>query len=311
MLDPETFLTQLYVMVDDFCQSQLPPEVRPGPRPSLSRSEVMTLAVFGQWRQFASERDYDAWVRRHLQSAFPRLPDRSQLNRLVRHHRDSLATFACYLARVLYPKPAAYEVLDGSGVATRNAKRRGGGWLFGRANIGWCNRIGWYEGFHLLVSVTPEGVITGFGFAPASTKDQPLADTFLALRACPDPHLPSVGAPAVHEYVADKGFGGRSNHQRWRQAYGATVICPPQRHSKQDPHPWPKALRRWLASLRQIVETVYAKLHQTFRLDRERPHDLTGFAARVAAKVALQNFCIWLNRHLGRPDLAFADLTAW
>ena len=27
------------------------------------------------------------------------------------------------------------------------------------------------------LSVNPEGVITGFGFAPASTKDQPLAET--------------------------------------------------------------------------------------------------------------------------------------
>jgi len=31
----------------------------------------------------------------------------------------------------------------------------------------------------------------------------------------------------------------------------------------------------------------------------------------LAAKVALHNFCIWLNRQLGRPDLAFADLIDW
>jgi hypothetical protein len=311
VLDPETFLIQLYVMVDDFSQSHLPPEVQPGPSPSLARSEVLTLALLGQWRRFASEREFYAWIHRDLGSAFPRLPHRSQLNRLIRRQHPALMTFAGYLARLLNSKPPAYEVLDGSGVATRNAKRRGGGWLFGRANIGWCNRIGWYEGFHLIVSVTPAGVVTGFGFAPASTKDQPLAETFLWLRAHPDPRLPSVGEPAVHAYVADKGYGGRPNHQRWRQAYGATVVCPPQRASKQDPHPWPKAWRRWLAHHRQIVESVYAKLHQTFRLDRERPHDLVGFGARVAAKVGLHNFCIWLNQQLGRPSLAFTDLIDW
>ncbi len=32
--------------------------------------------------------------------------------------------------------------------------RRGLGWLEGRADIGWNNRIGWYEGFHQLLSVT-------------------------------------------------------------------------------------------------------------------------------------------------------------
>ena len=86
------------------------------------------------------------------------------------------------------------------------------------------------------------------------------------------------------------------------------MICPPKRNSKT---PWPKARRRWLAGVRQIVETVYAKLFQTFRLDRERPHDLSGFGARLAAKIALHNFCIWWNEHLGRPLWAFTDLVDW
>ena len=64
-------------------------------------------------------------------------------------------------------------------------------------------------------------------------------------------------------------------------------------------------------SLRQIVETVYEKLHNAFGLARERPHELSGLRARLAAKVALHNFCIWLNEHLGRPRLAFADLLGW
>lgn len=57
-----------------------------------------------------------------------------------------------------------------------------------------------------------------------------------------------------------------------------------------------------------MVETVFEKLHHTFRLNKERPHDLTGLQTRLAAKVALHNFCIFLNLKLGRPPLAFADL---
>ena len=44
------------------------------------------------------------------------------------------------------------------------------------------------------------------------------------------------------------------------------------------------------------------------RLDRERPHLLQGVRTRLAAKVALHNFCIWLNCQLDRPNMAFADL---
>jgi hypothetical protein len=58
MVDPDTFLTAMYVRVDDFCPSQLPPEVRAGPRASLSRSEVITLGLFGQWACFPGERAF-------------------------------------------------------------------------------------------------------------------------------------------------------------------------------------------------------------------------------------------------------------
>jgi len=308
MVDVDTFLTTLYVMVDDFCKTSLPPETHPGPEAALSRSETVTLAIFGQWQGFGSERGFYRYAQRHLRPAFPQLPTREQFNRQVRQHYAALVACFLYLGRLLAAQHCLYEALDSSGLPTRDAKRRGAGWLPGLADIGWSNRLGWYEGFHLLLAVNPVGVITGFGFGPASTKDQPLAETFFALRRQPHPGLASVGAPARGPYVVDKGFEGQANQRAWWRSYGAQVICPPKRNSKT---PWPKRLRRWLAGVRQIVETVYEKLHHTFRLDRERPHELSGFQARLAAKIALHNFCIWLNEQLGRPRLAFTDLVDW
>ena len=52
-------------------------------------------------------------------------------------------------------------------------------------------------------------------------------------------------------------------------------------------------------------------LHDFLHLDCERPHALDGFHARLAATCALHNVCIWLNRQLGRPNLAFAELIDW
>jgi Transposase DDE domain len=308
MVDVDTFLTTLYVMVDDFCKTSLPPETHPGPEAALSRSETVTLAIFGQWQGFGSERGFYRYAQRHLRPAFPQLPTREQCNRQVRQHYAALVACFLYLGRLLAAQRCLYEALDSSGIPTRDAKRRGAGWLPGLADIGWSNRLGWYEGFHLLLAVNPVGVITGLGFGPASTKDQPLAETFFTLRRQPHPGLASVGAPARGPYVVDKGFEGQANQRAWWRVYGAQVICPPKRNSKP---PWPKRLRRWLAGVRQMVETVYEKLHHTFRLDRERPHDLSGFQARLAAKVALHNFCIWLNEQLGRPRLAFTDLVDW
>ena len=297
-------------MIDDFCKSELPPEPNhPGPQASLSRSEVVTLALFGQWTQFPSERAFYRFAVHHFREAFPRLPDRSQFNRLERQHRDAITAFALHVVAQMQAQDCPYEALDSTAAATRDAKRRGLGWLAGQADIGWRNRIGWYEGFHLLLSVTPQGVITGFGFGEARTHDQQLATTFFALRHEPSSRLPSIGLPAHGSYVADKGFAGEQPYQQWGHQYAAEVVTAPHKRSRQ--RRWPKALRRWLAGLRQIIETVNDKLLNTFRLARERPHDLTGFQARLAAKVALYNFCLWLNQQLDRPLLAFATLLDW
>jgi len=310
MIDLETFLTTLYVMVDDFCQSKLGDEKpRPGPHASLQQSEVITLALFGQWVQFPSERAFYRYAQHHLRAAFPSLPDRTQFNRLQRKHRDALTAFGLFLVELMKAQQCYYEALDSTAVVTRDAKRRGAGWLAGQADIGWSNRLGWYEGFHLLLSVTPTGVITGFGFGSASTHDQQLAETLFALRAGDCPPLPSAGLPAIGAYVADKGFAGAKPHRRWQQQYQVEVVTAPHQTSKRE-H-WPKPLRRWLASLRQIIETVNDKLLNTLRLARERPHALDGFQARLAAKVGLHNFCIWLNGQLERVPLAFADLIHW
>jgi hypothetical protein len=190
----------------------------------------------------------------------------------------------------------------------RNCKRRGHGWLAGNVDIGWSNSIGWYEGFSLLTSVDPTGAITGFCFGAASTADQQMAETFFATRAYPNERLISVGSASSGPYMTDKGFEGAENHLKWLHHYGARVIHPPKRNSKK---PWSKRLRRWVVSIRQIVESTYDKLFNTFGLWRERPHELEGLRARLAARMALHDFCIWLNDQLGRPRLAFAYLLAW
>ncbi len=179
-------------MVDDFCQSQLQSEEQgPGRPASLQCSEVITLALFGQWVQFKSERAFYRYAQHHRRAAFPDLPDRGQLNRLMCAHRDAITAFGLHLVQLMQAQGCPYEVLDSTAAVTRDAKRRGVGWLVGQADIGWSTRIGWYEGFHLRLCVTPIGVITGFGEGAASTHDQPLAETWFAARQTPSPRLGS------------------------------------------------------------------------------------------------------------------------
>ncbi len=248
MIDPDTFLTTLYVTVDDLLnQLSLPEPRRRGPALALRQSEVVTLALDGQWAHFGGEAAFYRPVAAHLRAAFPRLPARSQDNRAVRACQHAITAVGQRLARLLDATNCAYEALDSTGVVTRNSKRRGRGWLDGQANKGWCTRLGWYHGLHLLL---------------------------------------------------------------WAGTYGAEVVCPPKPAYTRSRR-WPKALRRAHAARRQIIETVNRYLLEPFGLEHERPHALDGVRARLAAKAALHNFCLWLNVQLGRSPIAVADLIDW
>jgi hypothetical protein len=89
MVDVDTFLTTLYVTVDDFCQSR-GPKRKPGPEASLSASEVITLSIFARWSRFSSERDFYRYAETNLLEASPTLPNRSQFNRLLRLHTERI-----------------------------------------------------------------------------------------------------------------------------------------------------------------------------------------------------------------------------
>lgn len=337
MLPIDAFLTTLYVTADDFCKQQEQEEEqereperrqrRPGPAAALSPGEVLTLALFGQLCRFRSERDFYRFAHARLRPLFPTLPDRSQFNRLQALHQKSILSFGLHLSRQIlqinahhnaqeqslghYPAPA-YEVLDRCGIATRWCGRRGVGWLPAETDKGICSRLGYFHGLHLLTAATPEGVITGFGVGSASAKDQPIAEAFLFGRHRQDPRLACVGQEVGGGYyVLDRGFSGAKLHQRWCRDYGGVrIVCAPQKDN-QGRQRWPKEWRTWLVSLRQIIESVHEKLLCAFRLERERPHGLRGFFARLSAKVAMHNFCIYLNKVLGRQPLEFAELIDW
>jgi hypothetical protein len=119
-----------------------------------------------------------------------------------------ITTFALGVVQLLHAQNTAYEVLESTAAVTRDGKRRGLGWLAGRADSGWSTRIGWSEGFHLLLAVTEQGVIPGFGFGSTSTHDQPMADTLFAARHTSSPRLFRADSPSYDSYVAEKGFAG-------------------------------------------------------------------------------------------------------
>jgi hypothetical protein len=307
MSDPETFLVEVYVAIDDLLRPLLAGEARrPGPPPALSPSEVITLAVVSQWARFRSGRDFYRYADTRLRSFFPRLPSRPQYLRQALRRAALIARIALLVADWLVCAP--HEVIDTMALPVRNAKRRGASWLAEQIALGKSTRLGWYTGFRLLTCVSPSGVLTGYGLAPANRNDRLLAEDLFQARAAVT-SSDTAGHPQTGDYLADMGFGGADCEARWRTASHANVICPPQ--PDRQTRVWTAEHRRWLSTQRQIIESAHARLITAFRLGAEHAHSNAGVATHLAATAVLHNLTIWFNRRHGRPDLAVVDVLGW
>ena len=85
-LDVDTFLTTVYCLVDDLYQAQFAAAKprRPGVKPRLSDSEVLTLFLLEQWQADRKERAFLRYARQHWRGYFPGLLSQSAFNRRAR-----------------------------------------------------------------------------------------------------------------------------------------------------------------------------------------------------------------------------------
>ena len=288
-------LVSLFVLVDDWWESVHPPSARkPGRPPSLSDSEVLTLAILAQWPRWRSERDFFRFADAHLRGYFPNLLSHGQLNRRIRALEPELKAFQWDLAATLADGSEVYHVLDTTlipAIVRVRACRKG---LFtGQATFGRCvSKTEWVYGFKVALSVSPKGVIMGFGLDEANSDERPIGE-FL------------VSSDGYDAYLADKGFSSVDWEKHWLQKYGALVAATPQESARRA---GPEQARRWAAGKRQLIEGVIDQLEDIFALQRHSAKTLEGLLTRLAAKVAAYTVGQVLNKRLERPIRHLASL---
>jgi hypothetical protein len=183
-MDLDSFLVSLYVLVDDWWRASHPSTPRRPGRPTLlADSEVLTLAILAQWPRFRSERDFWRFADAHLRPYFPKLCSQSQFNRRVRALEPELRALQRALAGDLCDPSAVYRVMDTTlipAIVRVRASRKGG--LFcGQATFGRsASKTEWIYGFKVALVVDPEGVVSVFGLAPASSDERPIGDVLIA-----------------------------------------------------------------------------------------------------------------------------------
>jgi hypothetical protein len=333
ILSLDTFLVALYTITDDLYQAANPyPRSKPGSKPIMSDSEVLTLALAAQWLQLP-ERKLIRYVKIHWQAYFPHLFTQSQFNRRFRalaNLTSTLVTQASLQIKDYFHSD--YEVLDTVSVPLMKKCRGRQHKLFppdiAGIGMGGSDRE-WYYGMKLALAVNSQGLATGFILGPAGSSDRWLAEYLLCYRHnyrgqpvetqdLPLSHKagyyrkgpsgriwPKEGAgnPAWGPYLMDLGFTGKWWQQHWQQSYGANCITT-DKYTGED-----AALSKHQHySRRQIIETVNEHLSDELGLKRLGARGIQGLLARIAAKLLAFNIGVWLNKFFGRPPFAIASL---
>lgn len=337
-MDSNTFVTAVYVFVDDLCRSECGrfSGKRRGRRPSLSSSEVVTLALLAQWHHTGSERAFIRFAAQHWKGYFPLL-SQSRFNRCVRKLGGLISRVAVRASRELSFLPeavadedAGYEAVDGTVVALMRRCRGERGRLFSREEA-WIGRGGsdkrWEYGIKLLASARADGGVTGFSAGPANTEERWLAEALFKWRhepsaeqPSPDQLLPVLG-PAHRNrgrrlgppgplwpregagdknhgiYLSDRGLRGKEWQRHWRDDFGAKIVIRPE---DADSAITSTEVRK----RRQIVETVFHILKDSLGLNAMRVRTLSGLQARIAAKIAALNIMLLINKTFGRRPLS-------
>ena len=281
-------LTIIFVVVDDWYQAHGIRYLKgkPGAKPDFSDSEVITLLLAMDFIPFPSETQFLGFMRANYLMLFPRLIDQSQFNRRARALRllvEELRRAWLVQLGVFHQTRFLLDTKPIPVVGVKRSNRRSD--FAGSASYGHCpSRNMTYFGYKLVALTTCSGLPVVYELVPAHTDEREAAEAVLVyLRGC--------------QIIGDKGFIG-TDWQAQVFAWTKNQIWTPKRTNQYQQNP--KALDRWLNSVRERIEGVFHELTNTGRdLEGLLAKTLVGLCTRVIAKMASHALKHVLNIQFG------------
>ena len=287
--DFDDFVTYMYVLIDDIWQQIGHLYQRPGPQPDCSDSELLTMAIVGECREWDKETNLLAeW--RAYPHLFPILPERSRFNRRRRNlaaafnHIRQMALAVLDLAQ---DKQCVIDSLPIEVVQFHLVPSSTGDWAAYGATFGPCpTKNQTMYGYRLHLLITAGGTILDFELTSANADERDAARDLLLDKR----DLTVIG---------DKGFISHPLATELKAQANVRVLTL-KRRNQHDREP-PEA-RRLINQMRQIIETVNGQLTEQFGIETNHAHSFWGLCARLYTKLTAHTLCIYLNRLLGNPD---------
>jgi hypothetical protein len=247
------------------------------------------MAIVGECRGWEQETVLISNWYEH-QNLFPHIPSRSRFNRRRRN-----LMFAINLIRqtvlkaidIAQDKQCVIDSLPVPVVAFYLVPSSTGDWAAYGAEFGIvASKNETIYGYKLHLLITMGGLIVDFELAPANATDLKVGAEILANHA----NLTVIG---------DKGYIDAQTTADLLKQNNINLLKLPRKNQKKQ---FPKAFKRLINSVRQIIETVNSQLAGQLNIERTYAHSFWGLAARLYTKLTAHTLCIYINRLLGKPD---------
>lgn len=300
--DFRDFCLLCYVLIDD-CLRELAPKLglKPGPPSECSDSELITMAIVGECREWNKETTLLAnW--QLFPDLFPVVPSRTRFNR----RRRALGSVINLLRRLLLSQlDLGFDqlgVMDSLPVPVLNfhlVPRSRNDWqAYGAAFGHISSKKQTIFGYKLHLLITANGLITDFVLTGANTDDRQVA-------------LQMLSEYSNLTVLADKAYISEPIAHFLEQNQQLKLLTLPRSNQKKTVTPQQQKLHN---HFRQIIETVNSQLSEQLALEENYAHSFAGLASRLITKLTAHTLSIYLNWQLGQANflqikaLAFPEL---
>lgn len=287
--DFSDFCLWMYVIVDDIWQQIAPMFARPGPEPSCSDSELLSMALIGECRGWNLETEMlNQWrEHRHL---FPHIPSQSRFNRRRRNLMYAFNLMRKVILRSLDLAQDRQCVIDSLPLPVVQfylVPGSTGDWRAFEATYGKVpSKKQTIFGFKLHLLITLGGLILDFELAPANIYDLEVGFEMLSEHS----DLSVLGDKA---YISAEKAAELFANNRIR------LMTLPRRNQKVQLSAEQSA---FLNGVRQMIETVNHQLSELFQIEINHAHTFWGLCTRLYTKLTAHTLCIYINRLLGKPE---------
>lgn len=295
MLSIEDFIITVFCVVDDHLRALIAANrVRQcGFAPQLSDSEVITMETVGEFLGLDTDKGIWEYFGRHWRHFFPALPSRPTFVRQAANLWNWKQRLQRRLAQCMGALTDAIHLVDGFPIPVCRFARAHFSRIFkGQAAYGRCEaKKETFYGFHGLLLISLDGIVTAFTYTPGSKIDERTALWDLI-----------EGVQGL--LIGDKGFISAPLHEELRE-YGIDLQTALRDNMQEDrPLAWVNRLK----TARRRIETVIGQLSERLHIEKVRARDMWHLTSRLARKLLAHTLAVFINLLHGREPLQFDGL---